>query len=106
MRMCCRCKPLGEFNARPREESGTVADYYTAAQLSLKLGISETEIADLELKGLLQPTVKNGRRFFSSRQAYELRVAIRLARKQKLTLDKAFARIENLRLCYANNTVN
>jgi len=43
--------------------------------------------------------VKNGRKFISCRQAYDLRVALRLARKQKLTLEQAFARVEDLRLC-------
>jgi len=75
-----------------------VADYYTPAQLALKLGIGESQISELESKGLLHPKLKDGRRFFSSHQAYELRLALRLARKQKLTLEKAFARVENLRL--------
>jgi DNA-binding transcriptional MerR regulator len=75
-----------------------VADYYTPEQLVQKLGISESILADLELKGLLQPKLKDGRRFFSSRQMYESRLALRLARKQNLTLEKAFSKIEELRL--------
>jgi DNA-binding transcriptional MerR regulator len=78
-----------------------VADYYTPAQLALRIGISETEIWEIESKGLIQPELKNGRRFFSSRQAHDLQVALRLARKQKLNLEKAFAKIEEFRLCQA-----
>jgi DNA-binding transcriptional MerR regulator len=83
-----------------------VADYYTPAQLALKLGISEEQIAELESKGLLHPKLKDGRRFFPSHQAYELRLALRLAHKQKLTLEKAFARVEYLRLCRAGTIVS
>lgn len=81
-----------------------MADYYTPAQFALKLGISEAQIAELESKGLLQPKLKDGRRFFSSHQAHDLQVALRLARKQKLTLEKAFARIEEFRLCRVGST--
>ena len=75
-----------------------MADYYTPAQLALKLDISEAQIAELESKDFLHPKLKDGRRFFSSHQAYELQLALRLARKQKVTLEKAFARVEGLRL--------
>lgn len=78
---------------------GAVADYYTFDQLVQKLNIAETALAELEVKGLLQPKVKDGRKFISCRQAYDLRAALRLARKQKLTLEQAFARVEDLRLC-------
>lgn len=70
-----------------------MADYYTHVQFALKVGITDAQIAELELKGLLHPKLKDGRRFFSSRQAYELRLALRLARKQKLTLEKAVAMV-------------
>jgi len=76
-----------------------MGDYYTPAQLALKFGISAAQIAELESKGLLYPKLKDGRRFFSSRQAHDLQVALRLARKQNVTLEQAFARIEDLRLC-------
>ena len=79
-----------------------MADYYTSEQLAQKLGIAEAAIAELEAKGLLQPIVKDGRKFFSSRQAYRLRAALRLARKQKLSLEEAFARMEDRRLCQAS----
>jgi DNA-binding transcriptional MerR regulator len=81
-----------------------VADYYTPAQLALKLGITEAQIAELESKGLLHPRLKDGRRFYSSHQAYELHLALRLARKQKLTLEKAIPRVEELRLCMVGTT--
>jgi DNA-binding transcriptional MerR regulator len=76
-----------------------MADYYAPAQLAVKLGISESQIAELESKGFLHPKLKDGRRFYSSHQAYELHLALRLARKQKLNLEKALARVEHLRLC-------
>lgn len=76
-----------------------MADYYTPAQLALKFGISEAQIAELESNGFLHPKLKDGRRFFSSRQAHDLQVALRLARKQKVSLEQAFARVEDLRLC-------
>ena len=41
-------------------------DYYTSQQLAQTLGIAEATIAELQTKGLLQPTVKDGRSFFSS----------------------------------------
>jgi DNA-binding transcriptional MerR regulator len=76
-----------------------VADYYNPEQLAQKLGIAEDVLAELESKGLLQPKVKRGMRFFSSRQAYDLRVALRLAQKRKMNLEKAFASVEELRIC-------
>jgi DNA-binding transcriptional MerR regulator len=81
-----------------------MADYYAPAQLAVKLGISESQIAELESKGFLHPKLKDGRRFYSSHQAYELHLALRLARKQKLTLEKAIARVEVLRLSSVSTT--
>jgi DNA-binding transcriptional MerR regulator len=69
-------------------------DYYTSQQLAQSLGIAETTITEFQRKGLLQPTVKDGRSFFSSRQAYRLRAAIRWARKDKIDLQEAFAKVE------------
>src|SRR5690242_10029919 len=59
----------------------TMPDYYTSQQLAQTLGIGEAAIAELQTKELLQPAVKDGRSFFSSRQAHCLRAAIRWARK-------------------------
>jgi hypothetical protein len=42
-------------------------DYYTSHQLAQTLGIAEAAITALQTKGLLQPTVKDGR---SKRTAY------------------------------------
>ena len=75
-----------------------MADYYTPAQLALRLGINEAQITELESKGFLHPKLKDGRRFFPSRQAYELEVARRIARKQRVSLERAFARVEGMRL--------
>jgi hypothetical protein len=43
---------------------------------------------------LLQFTVKNGRSFLSSQQAYLLRVALRRARKEKIDLLEALSKVE------------
>lgn len=83
-----------------------MADYYTLKQLALKLGISESQIAEFESKGLLHPKLKDGRPFYSSHQAYELHLALRMVRKQKLTLDKAIAKVEHLRVCRVGATRN
>ncbi len=72
-----------------------MADYYPPHQFAKTLEIDESTIAKLEAKNVLQPTFKNGKKFFSSRQAYLLRAAIRLARKDKIGLEEAFARLES-----------
>jgi DNA-binding transcriptional MerR regulator len=71
-----------------------MADYYTPQQLAHQLGIPEATIEELQTKGLLQPAVKDGRSFLSSQQAYRLRAAIRWARKDKIDLQEAFAKVE------------
>jgi DNA-binding transcriptional MerR regulator len=71
-----------------------MADYYTSQQLAQTVGIAESTIIELQQKGLLQPTVKDGRSFFSSRQAHCLRAAIRWARKDKIDLQAAFTCVE------------
>lgn len=81
-----------------------MADYYTSEQLALKLGIAEGVLAELESRGLLQPKVKGGKRFFSSRQAHDLQVALRLTRKRKVSLEQALAEVEELRLCRISAT--
>jgi hypothetical protein len=69
-------------------------DYYNSQQLARTLGIAEASITELQRKGLLQPTVKDGRSFLSSQQAYLLRAAVRWARKDKIDLQEAFAKVE------------
>jgi phage terminase Nu1 subunit (DNA packaging protein) len=69
-------------------------DYYNSQQLAQMLGIAEATITDLQRKGLLEPTVKDGRWFLSSQQAYRLRAAVRWARKHKIDLQDAFAKVE------------
>jgi DNA-binding transcriptional MerR regulator len=81
-----------------------VADCYTPTQLAPKLDINEAQIAELESKGFLHPKLKDGRRFFSSRQAHDLQVSLRLARKQRASLEQAFARLEEMSLCQASAT--
>ena len=77
-------------------------DYYTCQQLAQTLGIAEAAIAELQAKGLLQPVVKDGRSFFSARQAHCLRAAIRWARRDKIDLQEAFARVEERWLAHTS----
>lgn len=79
-----------------------MADYYTPAQLALKVGATEAQIAELASKGFLGPTLKGGKRFFSSSQAHDLQVALRLARKQAVSLEQALHRVEEMRLYHAS----
>ncbi len=71
-----------------------MADYYTLQQARQTLGITEARLAELQRKGSLVPTVKDGRSFLSSQQLYRLRVAIRWARKEKNDLNEAFQKVE------------
>ena len=86
------------------KRSITMPDYYTSQQLAQTLGIAEATITALQTKGLLQPTVKDGRSFFSSRQAHCLRAALRWARKDKIDLQEAFARVEERWLAHTSAT--
>ncbi len=79
-----------------------MADYYTSEQLAQSLGIPEDAIAELQTNGLLRPTVKDGRSFFSSRQLHCLRAAIRWARKDSIDLHEAFARVEERWLAHTS----
>jgi hypothetical protein len=71
-----------------------MADYYNFQQLAQMLGIAGSRITELQERGFLQPTVKNGISFFSSQQVYRLRVAVRRAHKDKIDLSEAFAKVE------------
>jgi len=71
-----------------------MADYYTFQQATRTLGITEAKITELQRKGVLLPTVKDGRSFLSSQQVYRLRVAVRWARKEKIDLREALAKVE------------
>ena len=79
-----------------------MADYYSSHQLAQTLGIAEAAITEFQAKGLLQPTVKDGRSFFSARQAHCLRAAIRWARKDKVDLQEAFTRVEERWLAHTS----
>ncbi len=79
-------------------------DFYTSQQLAQTLGIAEAIIVELQTKDLLQPTVKDGSSFFSSRQAHCLRAAVRWARKDKIDLQEAFARVEERWLAHTSAT--
>jgi hypothetical protein len=70
-----------------------MADFFTTEQLSLEVGLSESQIAHLVAQSLLQPVAKNGRHFHSAREVYRLRAAIKLAGKRKITLEDAMAQV-------------
>src|SRR5260370_31174794 len=82
--------------------STTVPDYYTSHQLAQTLGIAEATITELQTKGLLQPTVKDVRSFFSAQQAHCLRAAVPWARKDKIHLPDAFACLEERWLAHTS----
>ncbi len=75
-----------------------MADFYTAGQLAYKLGLSEEELTELLAKAAFSPRVKDGREYYSAQQAYQLRAALRLARKHKMSLEDAFMRFRGRRL--------
>lgn len=77
-------------------------DYYSVQQLAQMLGIAETAITELQTKGLLQPTVKDSRAFFSSRQAHCLRAAVRWSRRNKVALSEAFVCVEQRWLAHTS----
>ena len=79
-------------------------DYYTSQQFAQTLGIAEATITALQTNGLLQPTVKDGRCFFSSHQSHCVRAALRWARKDKIDLQEAFARAEERWLAHTSAT--
>ena len=79
-----------------------MADYYTPLQLAQVLGIAEDTIAELQTRGLLHPTIRDGKSYFSSQQAYRLRAAIRCTRKDKIDLQEALARVERRWLAQAS----
>ena len=83
-----------------------MADYYNIQQLAQMLGIAETSISELQKKGFLQPTVKNGRSFLTSQQAHRLRVAVRWASKNKIDLVEAVAKVEERWIAHADTLKN
>jgi hypothetical protein len=82
-----------------------MADFYTTEQLVFSLGITEPEITDLVEQRLLLPVTKNGRQFHPARQVYRLRVAIRLAHKQKVTLAEAMTQVSERSLYHVERAL-
>ncbi len=78
-----------------------MADYYNIQQVAQKCGIAESTIAQLESKGLLEPTIKKGMAFLSSQQVYRLRIAVQRAKKERIDLQEALARVEQRWLAQA-----
>jgi hypothetical protein len=70
-----------------------MADFYTTEQLSIELGLNEVQITELVANSVLQPATKNGLQFYSAREVYRLRAAVKLARKRKITLEEAMTQL-------------
>jgi DNA-binding transcriptional MerR regulator len=81
-----------------------MADYYNIQQVAQILGIAEATISELQNNGFLQPTIKDGRPFLSSQQAHRLRTAVRWARRDRIDLQKAFAKVEERWLAHTSAT--
>ena len=71
-----------------------MADYFNFQQVAQKCGIAKSTIAQLQSKGLLEPTIKKGMAFLSSQQVYRLRIAVQRAKKERTELQEALARVE------------
>ncbi len=71
-----------------------MADYFNFRQVAQKCGIAEGTIAQLERNGLLEPTIKKGMAFLSSQQVYRLRIAVQRAKKERIDLQEALAKVE------------
>ena len=71
-----------------------MADYYNFHRVSQMFGVTEAVLVELQVKGFLDPTVKGGRLFLSSHQVYRLRMALREAQKEKISLLAACEKLE------------
>jgi hypothetical protein len=90
----CATKPFTTTPTSPRRRPTVMADYYNFQQVVQMCGIAESTLEQLQSKGLLEPTVKSGRPFLSSRQVYRLRIAVHQASEEKIDLQEALARVE------------
>jgi DNA-binding transcriptional MerR regulator len=66
-----------------------IADYYTPEQIARRFKLSSAQVARLSQIGLLRPTIKNERTFYSSQQVYKLEVALRQVHAEHLSLEEA-----------------
>jgi DNA-binding transcriptional MerR regulator len=66
-----------------------IADYYTPEQIARRFNISDAQVAHLSQIGLLRPTFKNERTFYSSQQVYKLEAAVRQVNAEHLSLEEA-----------------
>ncbi|HTZ48611.1 MAG TPA: MerR family transcriptional regulator [Verrucomicrobiae bacterium] len=71
-----------------------IADYYTPEQIARRFNISSAQVARLSQIGLLRPTIKNERTFYSSQQVYKLDVAVRQVKAEHLSLEQAIDEVD------------
>ena len=84
------------------QETKTMADYVSSQHVARMLEIPEGVIAEIQERGLLQLTVKDGRTFLSSQQVYRLRAALQWSHLQKIPLAEAFAKVEERWLAHSS----
>jgi DNA-binding transcriptional MerR regulator len=71
-----------------------IADYYTPEQIARRFKLSNDQVARLSQIGLLRPTIKNERTFYSSQQVYKLEVAVRQVKAEHLSLEEAINEVD------------
>jgi len=71
-----------------------IADYYTPEQIARRFNISSAQVARLSQIGLLLPTIKNERPFYSSQQVYRLHAAVRQVKAEHLSLEEAINEVD------------
>lgn len=64
-------------------------DYYAIEQMARKLGMEGSQVSELLATAGFVPSTKNGRSYYSARDFHQLQAALRLARKQNITLKEA-----------------
>jgi DNA-binding transcriptional MerR regulator len=69
-------------------------DYFLAGHFAAKLGLSQEELADFEVKGVIRRVVKNERAYYSSRDFYRLKAVLHLVHGKGLSLEKARSQVD------------
>jgi hypothetical protein len=71
-----------------------IADYYTPEQIARRFNLSHAQMARLSQIGLLHPTIKNEKTFYSSQQVYKLEAAVRQVNAEHLSLEEAINEVD------------
>ena len=80
-----------------------MGDYFLAEQLAQKFRLGLKDLEEAQACGLIQPTYRNGRMFFDSRQAYRLQAASLLRRRKKLSWREVAAQMSAQPLYQVSN---